>query len=167
MSWITGVSWRTILWIDWMNFKSCRAMAGANLRVAIQSACGYQHSALFQAPYLGDMACLCAVPNQVAAHNRTQRLLANQNSELCRLSSVCEACGGAAVACGRTPRTSRMTVVRTCAPRVKLHLDHVDQLGRRGSRIEGRCCFAQTDHMRSAVLALLATAHVRIGQPQQ
>jgi hypothetical protein len=36
-----------------MNFGSCRATAGANLRVAMQSACGYRHSALFQALYIG------------------------------------------------------------------------------------------------------------------
>jgi hypothetical protein len=68
---------------------------------------------------------------------------------------------------GRTVRKSRMTVVRTCALRVKVHLGHVDQLGRRGSRIGGRCCFSQTDNMRWAVLAMLATAHARIDQPQQ
>jgi hypothetical protein len=170
MCWIKRVWWRTILWMDWMNFKSCSAMAGANPRVAIQSACGYRQNALFKAQYLGlghSMPLCGAEPGC-----RTQPHTTPPGQSKQRIVSVVKCVYGLWRRCsgvrGKTGgSTSRMTVVRACAPRVKVHLVHVDQLGRRGLRIGCGCCFAQTDNMRWAVLDLLATAHARIGQVQQ
>ena len=158
-----------ILWIGCLNFKSFKAIAGANLRVAIQSSYGYQRSALFQAQYLGlgyGMPLHAAEPGRCTQPHTTPPGQSKQ-----RIVSVVKCVCGLWRRCsgvrGRTGSTSMMTVVSTCAPRFKVHLGHVDQLCRRGSRIGGRCCFALTDNMRWAVLALLATAHVRISQPQQ